>query len=271
MPDAALRRISAVLAAALLGIAAQPAAAWQIAPHQGSYRVELASTRTGSQVAGVAGEMRFRWADACDGWAIEQNYRLDFTYAQGNEAVMSTGYATWESRDGRRFTFSTRNMTGDHVDEELRGSAEMTAAGGPGTATYRLPEPQDMALPQGSFFPTAHTEAILTRAEAGEHLFHALLFDGTRAEGLTELNAVIGARLDAPDPATVSSPLLARPSWRVRLAFFTLPEVTAAPEYEMSVRLYDNGVVDDMTIDYGTFAVRVRLDHIEPLPPRGCG
>ena len=34
--------------------------------------MSLASARSGSTVSDVRGQMMFEWADACDGWTIEQ-------------------------------------------------------------------------------------------------------------------------------------------------------------------------------------------------------
>ncbi len=36
------------------------------------------------------------------------------------------------------------------------------------------------------------------------------------------------------------------------------------------MRLMDNGVSQDMSLDYGDYIVNARLDHIEPLPKPSC-
>lgn len=259
-----------VAAAVVFAVPFQPsAAAAEIAPHRAIYKLELASVRSGSSVSDVDGQMMFQWGDACDGWTIEQRYHMNFLYAGGNEARLNSVYATWESKDGRDFNFNMRTATDGSVDEELRGVASLTPAGS-GTASFRLPERAEEPLPAGTLFPTAHSIALLAQAEAGSRFFTATLFDGTKLDGLVLLSAVIGEGRPAAAAGDARDPLLAGPSWPVRLAFFENGEENEEPEYEMSIRIYDNGVVDAMLIDYGDFAVRAVLEQIDALGRPDC-
>lgn len=256
---------TALIATALL--AATPAAAWEIAPHRAIYELDLASVRMGSQVSDVGGQMLFLWEDSCDGWTVEQRYRTSYLFAEGGEVQQWMTYATWESKDGHDFNFSVRNVTGGVTDEEVRGIARIAGDGG-GTVEFRLPESREEALPRGTLFPTAHTLRLLEEAEAGARFFIALLFDGTEMDGLSEISAVIGDQ--QPVTATTENALLQRPSWPVQLAFFSVSEGTAEPTYEMSVTLYDNGVVDGMLINYGDFVIRATLLELEPIDRPDC-
>ena len=61
-----------------------------------------------------------------------------------------------------------------------------------------------------------------------------------------------------------------RPGWRVRLAFFPADQAAEKPEYELGMLLLDNGISRDMTIDYGDYSIKAKLDDIEALPKPGC-
>ena len=76
--------------------------------------------------------------------------------------------------------------------------------------------------------------------------------------------------LIADPAAAVRSSLLERPGWRVRLAFFPADASAEKPDYELGMRLLDNGVSQDMVIDYGDYSIRAKLDDIEPLPKPNC-
>ena len=81
---------------------------------------------------------------------------------------------------------------------------------------------------------------------------------------------MIGPKV-APDPASAKlSPLLKRPGWRVRLAFFPADPNAEEPDYELGMLLLDNGVSRDMLIDYGDYTIRAKLDDIEPLAKPRC-
>ena len=80
---------------------------------------------------------------------------------------------------------------------------------------------------------------------------------------------MIGVKLTADPAAATRSPLLERPGWRVRLAFFPVDASAEKPDYA-GMRLLDNGVSQDMVIDYGEYAIRAKLDDIEPLSKPNC-
>jgi hypothetical protein len=263
---------AAVLSAVLAAVPVLPARAGvEVAPHRAIYQMALVSARNGSSVTDVRGKMQFEWADACDGWTIEQRFQLRFQYAEGDQVDMNTNYVTWEAKDGHSYRFNVRKLVNGELDEEIRGDATTPRDGGQGVARYFKPDEQELKLPPGTIFPTAHTLTLIQRANAGEKVFARTVFDGSDKEGTTEINAVVGSRggdtVSGPD---LDAALLKGPSWPVHLAFFPINSNNAAPEYEMSLRLLENGVAEKMLIDYGDFAVQAVLQQLEALPAPHC-
>ena len=85
------------------------------------------------------------------------------------------------------------------------------------------------------------------------------------------ITSAIAADQDASaSRGPVKSPLLQQPSWRVRLAFFPADSTAVRPDYELGMKLHDNGVSADMVLDYSDFAIKARLDEIEALPKPNC-
>ncbi|MCC7271725.1 MAG: cell envelope integrity EipB family protein [Alphaproteobacteria bacterium] len=241
-----------------------------IAPHRALYDLSLASSRASGGVVGVQGRMLFEWGDSCDGWTVEQRYRMFLSQAQEDEVEIVSSLASWESKDGLRYRFTLRKKRGDEPEEEVRGTARLEGAGRGGYADFTRPEETRIDLPRGTMFPTAHTIEIIRRAEAREAFFSRRVFDGSEVEKPGEVNTVIG-RLQPADPeAGRRGKLLDRPGWRVRLAFFPAEGQAALPEYEIGLNLLDNGVSSDMLIDYGDFTVRARLKELEAVPTPGC-
>ena len=241
-----------------------------LVPHRAAYDLHLDGVADRSQIIGVGGDMRVLWEASCDGWTVDQRYRLVLSYVDGNEVELVTSYASWESRDGRRFSFNSRTALNGVVEEEVRGHAELSDEGG--VAHYRLPEADEQILPAGSYFPTQHTMELLIRAEAGDRTFSAPLFDGTRADGLTEVGAVIGSAVgDAEQSPDAPEILAGRPFWPVQLAFFDPAQTDPEPDHEVGFRLYRGGIVDRLVINYGDFVLRGRAAVIETLPtPDDC-
>ena len=260
---------------ALLGLltivpSALPArAAVEIAPHRAIYKMSLASARNSSTVSDVRGQMMFEWADACDGWTIEQRFQLRFQYSEGEQVDMTTNYATWESEDGESYRFNVRKLVNGELDEELRGTAE-AHGDRPGVARYVKPEEQEIELPGGTLFPSMHTIQLLKHAAAGDKLFGTTVFDGSDTDGATEISAALGLRTQSAPDGKFDAKLVHGAVWPVRMAFFPVDSDDAAPEYEMSLKLLENGVAQSMLIDYGDFTVAAVLEQIESIPRPRC-
>lgn len=266
------------LAASLVVPGTSAPSAWaavEIAPHRAIYGMTLGSVRSNSPVADVRGHMMFEWADACDGWTIEQRFQLNFLYAEGDQMTMTTNYVTWESKDGLNYRFNVRKLVSGELDEEVRGEAVLEPDAAGGWARYLRPEPLTRELAPGTLFPTRHTIELLGRAVAGERFFTRAVFDGADTEGATEISAVVTDPVEAGavEPDAVdgdAAELLTGRAWPVRLAFFPTDSVDGLPEYEMTLVLLANGVAKSMLIDYGDFTVSAVLEELQALPRLNC-
>ncbi|MCA8932095.1 MAG: DUF1849 family protein [Rhodospirillaceae bacterium] len=255
----------APLGGALVSAAATaPAAAQTIMPHRAAYEASLNEEADNGPVEDVAGRMVFEWQDVCEGWTIAQTYQLTLVYSGGNETDISSRYATYESRDGTSFTYDMQDRRNGVTESHGRGSAELDGSPGAGRASMRLPEAGELNLPPGTWFPTAHSLEILRRAEAGERIFTATLFDGSAEIPLTEITTVIGTEIPA-DPEA-EDPLRTGPSWPVVLAHFDPATQDSEPLYEVSFVLFASGFVDHMVVNYGEFAIDLTAVASEPLP-----
>lgn len=261
---------------ALFFLGSAPAFAVDIAPHRALYSLSLASSKTagGAGVIGASGGMIYEWGETCDGWTVQQRFRLRLEYAEQENVEMSSTLVTWESKDGLRYRFNERRLKNGDLDEEIKGEAKLAGKGKGGVAEFIKPEATTLTLPEGTLFPTAHTLVLIDRAEGGDEFVSRKVFDGAEVENSGQITAVIGPALKpdagAKDGNLPKSPLLERPSWRMRLAFFPADSKVEEPDYELGQRLLDNGVSQDMTIDYTDYVIHARLDDIEPLPRPSC-
>jgi hypothetical protein len=261
------------VAVALLLLAAgsaEVAAAADIMPHRALYTMTLGKTSGDAGVTGASGTMAYQWGEVCDGWTVEQNYRLKMGYSESPDVSLTSNFVTWESRDGLRYRFNQKETRNGADDEELRGAAKLDGPGKGGNADFEKPPGKNFVLPTGALFPSAHTMLLIDRAKAGENFISKHVFDGATAENAVLVSAVIGAKVEPDAEAAKKSPLLNRPGWRIRLAFFPADPKAEKPDYELGMLLLDNGVSRDMVIDYGDYSIRATLDDIEALPKPRC-
>ncbi len=257
-------RQGAVSALAGIVLFSTAAHAVDVSPHRVIYDLSLASAKSSSGVVDAKGSMLVEWADSCDGWTIEQRYRLTVTNDESEESLVVVTFSTWESKDGLSYRFFIRKLRDGDVAEEARGRARLTARGEAGEAVFTQPEPTTVALPRGTMFPTEHTLLLIRLAESGERFLTRQVFDGGEVEGPSEVTAAIG---QPSPPAAGAKPILARRGWPLRLAFYKPDAPGSEPDYEVGMRLLDNGVAEAMTLDYGDMVVRAKLREIEELKP----
>jgi hypothetical protein len=275
-------RLLAVVAGVWV-MAAPVAFAVEIAPHRALYSLTLGSSKSSGGVVGASGAMVYEWGETCDGWTVQQRFRLRLQYAEQDGVDISSNLVTWESKDGLRYRFNERRLRNGEPDEEIKGEAKLDGTGKGGTAEFSRPEATTLTLAPGVLFPTAHTILLIERAQAGEQFISKQVFDGATVENASQITAVIGPPLKAgagapaaagtakpADSKPVDSVILKRPSWRVRLAFFPADDKSGQPDYELGMRLLDNGVSQDMSLDYTDYVIRAKLDEIEALPRPTC-
>ena len=263
---------AAVLAitAGFLGAAPGVAGAAEIAPHRALYSMTLGSTRNDSGVTDARGTMAYEWGESCEGWIVEQRYRLKMHYAESRDVEIVSNFVTWEAKDGLRYRFNQKETRNGDVDEETRGNAHLDGAGKSGVAEFEKPHPETMHLAPGVLFPSAHTILLIDSAVAGESFLSRQMFDGSTFENAVQVSAVIGSKAEPDRKLIEKGALLNRPGWHMRLAFFPADQNVEKPDYELGMTLLDNGVSADMLIDYGDYSIKAKLDDIEPLPKTGC-
>ncbi len=252
------------------GAFAGTAYAIELAPHRAVYSMTLGATRAAIGIIGGSGDMYMEWAESCEGWTLTQRLRLKLFYSQGGAVDTDSRFSSWESRDGLSYRFTLRNLRDGKVSEELRGRASLEGSGTGGVAAFTRPEGKKLHLPKGSVFPTEHMVQLIERAQAGDKRLSRIVFDGASLDGPQEVNAVIGRAIEAKADGAGEKALTSRPSWRMRLAFFPLESMTPEPDYELGLRLFDNGVAEDLILDYGDFTLLAKIEQIEALPKPAC-
>jgi EipB-like len=254
----------------LAGLCAGSAGAAEIVPHRALYTMSLGRATGDTGVTGAGGTMAYQWGETCDGWTIEQRYRLRMAYADSPDVAIASNFVTWEAKDGLSYRFNQKETRNGTEGEEIRGMARLDGPGQGGTAEFEKPAAKTFKLPPGMLFPSAHTIMLIDKAKAGENFISKHIFDGATVENAVLVSAVIGPKIEPDAKIAKKSPLLNRPGWRVRLAFFPADPKEEKPDYELGMLLLDNGVSRDMTIDYGDYTIRAKLDDIEPAPKPGC-
>ena len=82
---------------------------------------------------------------------------------------------------------------------------------------------------------------------------------------------VIGNRArpaDGDTDAAEAGNLAKSEFWPVTIAYFNEKQATdSLPVYRMAFKLYDNGIIRDLTMDYSDYVLSGKLSKLDLLPP----
>ncbi len=277
VPQWRLAAVAGLAMAAAAGVIGAPAvlgaaggvSGVALVPHLAFYDLSLGHSRSGSGVVGLRGRLAIEVNDLCDGFAVSQRIRMGVASEERGEVTTDFSLSGWESRDGQRYRFSLINDTGGRRVEEYVGQAQLTGHGKGGRADLERPPGMKVELPPGTIFPTEHLALVISKAKAGETLVAAKVFDGAGEDGIYDVNGVITAA-PAAEAAGPIAAMKGQRAWRVRLAYFPMTRGADRPEYEVGFRLFENGVSDQLVIDYGDFAMKGELVRLDLLPKPDC-
>jgi hypothetical protein len=234
--------------------------------HKALYTLTMGPPK-GQDVVAARGTMGYEVTDACDAWIVRQRLRMIVTNADGQDVEMTSDYATWESKDGLRLRFHMKQTTDTAVTSQTDGEATLDHIGGTGEAHYTSPKDQTLTLPAGTVFPMIHTESILAAAHQRQRFLNLPLFDGTDENGVEDSFIIV---MDQKPPMPSAYPVLASlASTKVHLSFFDHDAAAMMPTYEVTMRYWDNGVADDMAMDFGDFVMHAKIKEFSPQP-RKC-
>ncbi|RIA47769.1 cell envelope integrity EipB family protein [Dichotomicrobium thermohalophilum] len=265
---------AAVVTAVAVTAASAPAQATGLgmpfAPHRAVYEMQLDETDAAKNIAGVEGRMVFDISGSrCTGYTLENRMVTRIVDAEGVEVVSDIRSSTWEASDGERFRFNSSQYLNNQLTDNLEGRAEREAPGGPITITLEAPRQTQMRIDEPAQFPTQFSLKILEAARAGERVIQTNVYDGSETgDKLFATTTFIGEAIPAGQDTGADVPgrdrLADKQSWPVSISYF---EVGAAddsvPSYQLSFRLYENGVSRKLRIDYGSFALTGELSSLE--------
>lgn len=257
--------------AAILGLpallAASPGAvAADLLSHRAAYRLSLADRPAEGQMAEVMGGLVLETRAACDGWINNQRLGFVARTEEGRGFTYDVRFSSWESADRRTLRFTVKSYDDGKLFEEFKGEAALEQPGGAGRAEFSVPGDRKVALPAGTIFPTEHVRQLIAHAEQGERFMAVPVFDGSGDNALSSVSAVIGQprELRAADGTT-------HRAWSMSLAYHSLAETSDLPEFQISFVMREDGVVENIVLDYGEFALKGDLEKLESLPAPECG
>lgn len=246
-------------------------------PHRAVYDLSMIDSSDRSGITGMKGRIVYEMTGSkCEGFAVRFRFltqvetaRKDFTNDQRT--------TSFESGDGKSFSFVNQSYLNGQLERELRGQAELDGE----LTKVAITKPEASSFELGaSIFMTRHIAMLIEAAQTGQTIVTAKVYDGSDdGDELVDTTAVIGReRGDLKqiegEPEEVSSQFSGNPAWPVSVSYFS----TAAsdvqgerlPIYQVSFIMHESGVSRDLKMQYEDYGLKGDLKEIEFLKAEPC-
>ena len=251
-----------------------------LAPHRAVYDVTLKRADERADLSGADGRLAMELGGSdCEGWTTNFRMANEFRPREGKGRVIDTQSATWELGDGLSMRYNQREFLDGSPESERKVSAKRDAAGGMGRAEIEKPEQRSLDLPPETVFSIEHQKRLLRLALSGGTHDSSLVYDGSDDSSGYRAIAFIGSR-KAPGQAKASiagpagEALSKLAAWPMTISFYsTKPgesEGEATPSYQIGFTMYENGVADNLVLDYGDFTLGGDLKVLEIHQQSAC-
>ena len=269
-----------------------------LVPHRAVYELSLANKQHTVSVSGIIGRMVFELTGSpCTGYT--QKIRMITKIIDNNKqsTLLDVRANSWEQGDGQVFRFGSKQFSNkkvakdeasETVPELVSGIARRDRQNNRLAIEIKSPAPVNLELPIDVLFPTQHSLALQLAAKAGKKHLDVNVYDGSeQGQGFYKTHSFIGSRLPRLKKTGVAVQktkqasenqklavlgLSGQASWPVAISYFKITEKhdDAVPVYELSFRMFENGVSSDMLMNYGQFSVNGRLGKIKYLHQEPC-
>jgi hypothetical protein len=239
----------------------------QVQPHRAEYALRLGAAANAPRIGTAVNDL----SQDCGGWHLKRDIKTEIALTASWKMSLASKMEGDESRGGNAFRFNTVQVQNGSEREtkgrvqrqggELR--AEVVQSGGP---------PNQFVLPPPTLMPVAAIDHLVGRLQAKAASFPALMFDAEVMGDafLIDVTEQERSQLRAARPADkpVASP--SAKSWPVFMTFTRGRQQDQRPLFTVAALVFENGVLDRLTIDTGLVTVTADLQALEMRPVPTC-
>jgi len=258
------RLVCLVVTALLCG---PTAALAQMQPHRAEYMLRLGTAANAPRIGTAVQDL----TQDCAGWRLKRDISTEIALTTAWKMSLSSKLDGEELRSGNGLRYRTVQIQ-NGSQREIKGRVQRT--GGETRAEIIHPDgpPSQFALPVPTLMPVAAINHLIDRLRAGAASFPALMFDAEVISDafLIEVTELGNGRLRGSRPAGKPVTLPNAKSWPAFMTFTRGREQTQKPLFSVTALVFDNGVLDRLTVETGLVTVTADLQSLEMRPAPNC-
>lgn len=258
-------------------------------PHRAVYELSLAHKHQTVSVSAITGRLVFELTGSpCTGYTQNMRMVTRIIDGKGQPTLLDERSNSWEDAQSREFRFVSRQFSNKKIQEFVSGYAKRDRKNKKLKVRIKKPEEVNLELPGDVLFPAQHSLALQRAATAGKKRLNVRVYDGSeQGQGFYKTYSFIGGKFPPLKKAVAITPKTRRSrknkylaslglsglaSWPVAVSYFKVSDQydDKIPVYELSFRMFENGVSSSMLMNYGQFSVTGRLGQVKYLRNKPC-
>lgn len=257
--------LAAVLAATFPAFLGAGQAAAEIMPHRAEYVLRLGAAANAPRIGTAVHDL----TQDCAGWHLKRDIKTEVALTASWKMSLASKLDSEETRNAFRYgVVQTQNGN----PREIKGRVQRQAGEMRAEVLYAGNPPNQFALPPPTLLPTAAIAHMIDRLNAGAASFPALMFDAEVIGDafLIEVTEQARAAVRSARPADRPVALPGGKSWPVFMSFTRGRQQDQKPLFSVSALVFDNGVLDRLTVETGLLSVTADLASLEMRKPPVC-
>ena len=261
--------VSFLLAVAVLS----PALVWsgaavaEVQPHRAEYTLRLGAAANAPRIGTAVHDL----TQDCAGWHLKRDIRTEIALTASWKMSLASKLDSEETRNAFRYGL-VQTQNGNPRD--VKGKVQRQGGETKAEIVFGTSPPAQFALPPPTLLPVAAINHLIERLNAKAASFPALMFDPEVIGDvfLIEVTEQDRATLRGARPSDKTVTLPQGKSWPVFMNFSRGRNQDTKPIFSVTALVFDNGVLDRLTVETGLLSVTADLASLEmrkaPVCPR---
>ncbi len=251
-----------------------------LVPHKARYNLQMVHNNAPTKVSDIQGIMTYNFVKTCQSWLTDQTLNLEMVQTDGIPMRSVNHFFSDERFDGSEYHYASDNVINKQPVDRSVGKVFGDKKHEHYYAYHQGMDKQAQRLDYPNLtFPVHHLTEILYQSKKGNPIYHASVFDGSFADEPVSINAVTSSHRNTVDDTLKSvfakyKQYLSPSSWSISYAYFkndgAADDSETSPDYESEVKMMENGIITELTIQYPDFILKGNLVGFEPLDKPRC-
>jgi len=241
------------------------AATAQVQPHRAEYTLRLGAAANAPRIGTAVHDL----TQDCAGWHLKRDIRTEIALTASWKMSLASKLDSTETRNAFRYGL-VQTQNGNPRD--VKGRVQKQGGELKAEIVFGTNPPAQFVLPPPTLLPVAAIDHLIERLAAKAASFPALMFDPEVIGDvfLIEVAEQDRATLRGARPADKPVTLPQGKSWPVFMNFSRGRNQDTKPIFSVTALVFENGVLDRLTVETGLLSVTADLASLEMRKPPVC-